>query len=96
MWQKVDFQLQYDDHPCLRLESNCATWAPVLRMRPYKTWSCVAVRAARKRTLTAKRVKDRCARHRSKFAALIPVMVRAAGYLKHYLGGYKQNRQTKR
>jgi hypothetical protein len=39
-------------HP--QFQSHCGMWVTVLRMRPYKPKTCVAVGVAWKRTLTAK------------------------------------------
>jgi hypothetical protein len=54
---------------------HCETLVLVFRMRSYKPRCRVAVGVTSKRTLTAKVIS---AMHRSKFAALSPVMMTAA------------------
>jgi hypothetical protein len=62
--------------PCFAdSNSHCGTLVPVLRTRLCKPRSRVAVGVARKRTSLLKAVS---VKHRSKFAALPPVMVTAA------------------
>jgi hypothetical protein len=58
----------------LRFESYSGMWVNwvlVLRMRPYKPKSCITVGVARKK-------KSMSAKNRSKFAALLLVMVTVA------------------
>jgi hypothetical protein len=57
-------------------ESHCGTWGTLLRMRPYKPRSPVVVSEALERTSL---LKATSAKHRSKSAALSPVLVTVPG-----------------